>query len=113
MASHATGLRRFTPAPVGVSKLWTDNSEPTLVDMLDDSVVKAVMACDGITRRDILKLVGRFHPTLSDWSVAESLEPFCDRSGYDPSVNTNVFPSVSTRDGSSYERTKEQARASV
>jgi len=97
MASHATGLRRLTPTPVGVSKLWTDNSEPNLGEMLDDSVIQAVMARDGVTQGDVLKLLVRFHSTASDRPVEDGMRPFFDPPKAifrDPTVKAKACPSL-------------------
>jgi hypothetical protein len=114
MASHATGLRRLTPAPVGVSKLWTDNSEPKLGEMLEDSVVRAVMACDGVTQGDMLKLLVRLHSTVSDRPGEDGVTPFFDSPQAifcEPIVKTKACPSraINAQDGASYEHTKGQA----
>jgi hypothetical protein len=114
MARHATGLRRLTPTPVGVSKLWTDNSEPKLGEILDDSVVQAVMACDGVTQADMLKLLVRFHSTTSDRPVEDGIRPFFDPPQAvfcEPTVTAKACPSLAMnrQDGASYEPTKGQA----
>jgi hypothetical protein len=114
MASPATGLRRLTPTPVGVSKLWTDNSEPKLGEMLDDSVIRAVMACDGVTQGDVLKLLVRFHSTASDRPVEDGIRPFFDPPQAifcEPTITAKACPSraMNVQDGASYERTKGQA----
>jgi hypothetical protein len=114
MASHATGLRRLTPAPVGVSKLWTDNSEPKLGEMLDDSVIRAVMARDGVSRGDMLKLLVRFRSTAPDQPVGDGVGSRFDlpRAIFgEPIVKAKACPShgMNAQDGAGYERTKGQA----
>ena len=44
----------------GIARCWGDNSEPSLMEVLDDVVVCTMMARDGVTRRYILGLVARF-----------------------------------------------------
>lgn len=47
--------------PVGREQCWTDNREPELAEMLEDTALQAVMTRDGVTRQAVESLVGAFH----------------------------------------------------
>ena len=55
--------------------MWTrrkgrDHKEPSLDEMLDDPVVQAVMARDGVKRREIEALMGRLQTPRDDGTRA-------------------------------------------
>ncbi|MDR3441116.1 hypothetical protein [Telmatospirillum sp.] len=64
MAAH--DMRRQSPLPPALSmvtgpKAWSHaGNEPRLADILADDIVCAVMAKDGISRRDILSVIVRY-----------------------------------------------------
>lgn len=53
MASHAALRSERTPQP----RLLDFDGEPSLEEMLDDPVIQAVMAQDGVERQEIVDLV--------------------------------------------------------
>lgn len=60
MASHAALRNDPTPEPALVAtrpQFLDFDGEPTLEEMLDDPVIQAVMAQDGVERQEIVDLV--------------------------------------------------------
>ena len=69
MARDIVRLSAAEAPPMGREQCWTDNREPELAEMLDDTALQAVMARDGVTRQAVERLVGAFHRTgLADRS---------------------------------------------
>ena len=68
-------LRRAAPSQQAVSKRWTDNSEPALVEMVEDRAIQAVMTRDGVPRHDIAALCADPPEVPTDSSVSLSVAP--------------------------------------
>ena len=59
MASHATirSEARVSVGSLGRGRVLEFDGEPSLEEMLDDPVIQAVMAQDGVERQEIVDLV--------------------------------------------------------
>lgn len=67
MARHAALRSEPTPEPALVAtrpQLLDFDGEPTLEEMLDDPVIQAVMAQDGVERQEIVDLVAAIQSAL-------------------------------------------------
>ena len=53
---------RQAPKTPKAKRMAKFDGEPRLAEMLDDPVIQAVMARDGVVRRDIERLVARMAP---------------------------------------------------
>jgi len=70
------------------NKSWSDNREPNLLAMLDDSVMQAIMLRDYVTRQDVLALVAQFRSP----ERGEELQPLRARLNTLPIPSMNASP---------------------